>query len=259
MKIKNLIKNHKKEKQAKCRMFSKFYIKGMVNPQILCTFVSSIHLSEEMEKCQFIEVAGYQRLDMERDSYLLSSSLHRNTQGGDPLYWFPMRVTYSRELSVKAGLDLLEIENFLPMRYAITGRDDERRRRLVPAINNLIFVRSTRSVLTQLKMTDRRFQPLRYMMQVEGNAPRQIIRVPDKQMEDFIRVASVRDDSVMFLDCDAYLRMPGLRVRIIEGPFAGVEGVVKRINRNRRVVVQVGDVAAVALAFVPPSALMVLE
>ena len=36
-----------------------------------------------------------------------------------PLTWFPMRVTYNRELKVKAALDQLGIENFLPMRYEL--------------------------------------------------------------------------------------------------------------------------------------------
>ena len=33
------------------------------------------------------------------------------------LKWFPMRVTYHRELKIKEQLDLLGIENFVPMRY----------------------------------------------------------------------------------------------------------------------------------------------
>ena len=39
------------------------------------------------------------------------------TMCGDPKTWFPMRVTYQREMKVKAELDRLGIENFLPMRY----------------------------------------------------------------------------------------------------------------------------------------------
>ena len=31
---------------------------------------------------------------------------------GDPKMWFPMRVTYQREMKVKAELDRLGIENF---------------------------------------------------------------------------------------------------------------------------------------------------
>ena len=45
------------------------------------------------------------------------------TMCGDPISWFPMRVTYSRELKVKAELDRLEIENFLPMTYKMVDAD----------------------------------------------------------------------------------------------------------------------------------------
>jgi hypothetical protein len=62
---------------------------------------------------------------------------------GDPRNWFPMRVTYSRELKVKAELDRLEIENFVPMTYKLIGDDtDNPHRELVPAINNLICTRN---------------------------------------------------------------------------------------------------------------------
>ena len=62
---------------------------------------------------------------------------------GDPKTWFPMRVTYQREMKVKAELDRLGIENFVPMRYKVVESqndgDMELRRVLVPAISNLIF------------------------------------------------------------------------------------------------------------------------
>ena len=72
---------------------------------------------------------------------------------GDPRIWFPMRVTYQREMKVKAELDRLGIENFVPMRYKVMERqndgDAELRRVLVPAINNLIFVRETQERLSE--------------------------------------------------------------------------------------------------------------
>ena len=74
---------------------------------------------------------------------------------GDPKTWFPMRVTYQREMKVKAELDRLGIENFVPMRYKVVESqndgDTELRRVLVPAINNLIFVRSTQERVSELK------------------------------------------------------------------------------------------------------------
>ena len=173
--------------------------------------------------------------------------------------WFPMRVTYQRELKLKASLDALGIENFVPMHYEVVGRDDYRKRALVPAIHNLIFVRTTQKELTDLKMSRRELSPLRYIMKpTEGKGRMEIIRVPDRQMENFIRVASVEDERVKFLEYGDFLAQPGKRVRIADGFFAGVEGVIKRIKNNKYVVVQIDGVAAVAITYVPQQSLMAI-
>ena len=86
----------------------------------------------------------------------------------------------------------------------------------------------------------------------------EIMIVPDNQMNNFIRVASAQDDKVFFLNYEELNDKTNKRVRIIDGYFAGVEGIIKRINRNKRVVVQIEGVAAVAIAFVPTSCLQLL-
>jgi len=66
-----------------------------------------------------------------------------------------MRVTYQREMKVKAELDRLEIENFVPIRYKMVDDGSEiPRRDLVPAINNMIFVRSTQERISGLKASN---------------------------------------------------------------------------------------------------------
>lgn len=174
------------------------------------------------------------------------------------LEWFPMRVTYRRELKMKDVLDELGIENFVPMHYELIDTANGPRRMLVPAIHNLIFVRSTQETLTELKMHRREFEPLRYMMKpLDGGYT--IMRVPDREMENFLRVARVEDERVMFLDYNDFISKIGRRVRINEGHFAGVEGVIKRIKKNKHVVVQIEGVAAVAITFVPASFLSLMD
>lgn len=80
------------------------------------------------------------------------------------MHWYPMRVTYNRELKVKERFDELEIENFLPMRWEVVLDRGDRHRKWVPAIHNLIFVRSTQEYITHLKSNDPALEPLRYMM-----------------------------------------------------------------------------------------------
>ena len=174
--------------------------------------------------------------------------------------WYPMRVTYQRELQVKQALDEREVENFLPMRYATVEEPDGGHRRQVPAIHNLIFVRSTQQIISDLKRHVESLEPLRYITSTSiTSGTHSIITVPDKQMDDFIRVASAEDDKVMFLEQSEFIDRDGVKVRVVEGPFAGVEGVIKRIKRNRRVVVNLQGIAAVALVFVPRCYLQVIN
>lgn len=175
--------------------------------------------------------------------------------------WYPMRVTYGREVKVKEALDTLGIENFLPMHYELVDPGDgNKKRMLVPAIHNLIFIHDSREDITLLKTTRREFQPLRYITKhFAESVADNILTVPETQMRNFMRVASVQDDSVMFLDNSDYLSKVGRRVLITEGYFAGVEGVVKRIKKNKHVVVQLEGLAAVAVTYVPASCLRTLD
>lgn len=174
---------------------------------------------------------------------------------GDPKTWFPMRVTYQREMKVKAELDRLGIENFVPMRYKVVESqndgDTELRRVLVPAISNLIFVRSTQERVSELKRRNEVLEPLRYMMDRTASCEHTIMTVADREMENFMRVASRTDDSVMFLDNETVVGKEGKRVEIMGGAFEGVTGVIRRVKRCKRVVVEIEGVASVAIAYVP--------
>ena len=113
----------------------------------------------------------------------VGNELGRDTRMcGDPKALFPMRVTYQREMKVKAELDRLGIENFVPMRYKVVDGDtDNPHRELVPAINNLIFVRSTQELVSELKQKNEVLDPLRckrVVVEIEGVASVAIAYVP---------------------------------------------------------------------------------
>ena len=177
---------------------------------------------------------------------------HDTTTCGDPKIWFPMRVTYQREMKVKAELDRLGIESFVPMMYKVVDADtDNPCRKLVPAIRNLIFLRSTQERISHLKSSNEILEPLRYMIDNTAEEAHTIMTIPDRQMQNFMRVASKTDDSVMFLDDESVVGKEGKRVEIISGAFEGVTGVIRRVKRCKRVVVEIEGVASVAIAFVP--------
>lgn len=60
-------------------------------------------------------------------------------------------------------------------------------------------------------------EPLRYMMDHTAEKEHEIMTVPDRQMENFMRVASMTDDSVMFLDENSIVGKEGKHVKTPNG------------------------------------------
>ncbi len=167
-----------------------------------------------------------------------------------------MSAPYRRELQARDWFSSQGVETFIPMRYEIvTRRDGTKHRMLVPAIHNLLFVNISPDDM-------RRFKPLLPIVQylthpVDGyNRP---ILVPEVQMQHFIRVSNSYNDHLLYFRPEELDLRSGTPVRIIGGPFDGVEGTFVKVQgrRNRRVIVQLPGLLAVA-AEVHPDLIQVL-
>lgn len=183
---------------------------------------------------------------------------------GDEIKWFPMRVTYAREEQVKAFLDQVGIENYLPLHYEYIERGRRRRQVLRPAVRNLIFIHDSQKHITELKMTIKELLPLRYMVKpaiklAENTVRHEIITVPDHQMKMFLKVTAHPDNKLVYMENLDFAGRPGKRVKVVAGDFTGIEGVIKRVKRNKCVVVQIEGVVAVAIAYIPQAFLRVID
>lgn len=165
--------------------------------------------------------------------------------------WFAIRVTYNRELKVKEDLDARGIINFVPMQYRREERGGKMVKRLVPSVHNLIFINLEPSKMKEYKATTS--LPIRYIMSRGERGTRKPITIPDREMESFITVAGTYDEKLIYLNPDPGDFSHGERVRIIGGMFAGAEGVFVRVKGDRRVVINVEGLVAVATTFVHPS------
>ncbi len=97
----------------------------------------------------------------------------------------------------KDYLDAAGIENYIPMRYEYVVRKERRLRKLVPAVHNLVFVRSTRERMDEIKNKSGMNIPIRYIMDRETRQP---IVIPDSQMRSFIAVSGTYDQAVLYLE-----------------------------------------------------------
>ena len=169
-------------------------------------------------------------------------------KGREKKVWYAIRVTYNRELKVKADLDARGIANFVPMQYRREERNGVMVNHLVPSVHNLIFVNITPSGMKEYRETSA--MPIRYIMSRGERGTRHPITVPDSEMENFIRVAGTYKEDLIYLNPNPGDFSTGERVRIIGGEFAGAEGIFVRIKRDRRVLINIPGVVAVATTHV---------
>ena len=172
-------------------------------------------------------------------------------KGREEKLWYAIRVTYNRELKVKEDLDARGITNFVPMQYRREERNGVMVKHLVPSIHNLIFINLTPSEMKEYKETTA--LPIRYIMTPGARGTRKPMTVPNHQMENFIKVAGTYEEKLIYLNPNPEDFAQGERVRIIGGQFAGAEGIFVRIKRDRRVLVSVPGLVAVATTYVHPS------
>lgn len=76
--------------------------------------------------------------------------------------------------------------------------------------------------------------------------------IPDFEMDNFKMVLSLRDQEFYPLEIYDKKFLTGQLVRVLDGPLKGAVGVIKRIKEDRRLVVSVSGVVAVATSYVRP-------
>ena len=188
---------------------------------------------------------------------VMSSSSTLSVESVEPVVWFAMSATFGRALKAKDFLESRSVHCFIPMKYDVVNDGKRGKvRKLVPAINNLLFVRTTRSNIQALKSE---VDYLQYLTRPEG-ARRVPIIVPDHQMEQFITVCDSYNEKLVYLNPSEINLAKGTPVQIIGGMFDGIEGTFVKVEgvRNRRVAILVPGIAAVVIADITRGCLKVL-
>lgn len=167
--------------------------------------------------------------------------------------WFALRVTYGREMAARKLMDSMPeliLDTFIPMRYEYVFRNGRKSRKLMPAVHNLIFARSQRSILDGIKRT--RIPYLRYIMHHEGETSFPLT-VRTEEMENFIRVAKRVEEDIRYVSAEDFDLKAGERIRIVGGPFVGTEGILVKVkgSRSKRVVVSLDNFLHLATTTIP--------
>lgn len=149
------------------------------------------------------------------------------------LYWYAARTRDKHELSIRDRLVEMGITHFLPTRVEVRQLKTRRRSVEVPVVRNLIFVNATKQ--EAIDLANQYGIPLFY---IQDRVKRSMLVIPDKQMQDFMRVFEVVPDALL----EEMERMvPGERVKIMKGDLAGIEGRITSDANQTYVVIQLHD------------------
>ena len=169
--------------------------------------------------------------------------------------WFAMRATYRRELEAMHLLEKANLGGFIPMQYKISIRRGRKVRALVPVIRNLVFVHARPSEVQRFK------SQITYLQYITDTRSGQKIVIPDHDMQRFIAVAGTYNDHLLYFQPEELNLSKGTKVRITGGDFEGQEGVFLKVKgaRDRRVVIAIQGIIAVAMATIHPDLIEVIR
>lgn len=142
-------------------------------------------------------------------------------------------------------------EVFLPYTIRHTPLGRERKRPLIP---HVLFIRTSRRNAISMELAGR--------MAPDANLSFWIYRYPDSPDPQVISPRSIELLRLLTADTTDTAGIyhpavftPGQRVRITGGMFEGYEGFVKRVGRDRRVIVEIEGICMVLLPFIDPALL----
>ncbi|MBQ7269436.1 MAG: UpxY family transcription antiterminator [Bacteroidales bacterium] len=162
--------------------------------------------------------------------------------------WYALKVFFNRVPSLRSICTDASWQTYVPMKVEEVMSGGSVRYVEKQLIPSLLFVKCTADWLKEQRREDR--VPFMVYHRAESYEPRAI---PELEMQMFMMVTSTRDRDLLFLGGDKALWHQGDRVRVTDGVFKGAEGIVKRIKKDRRLIVTVNGVAAVATSYIHPS------
>lgn len=165
--------------------------------------------------------------------------------------WYALKIFYNKVIALKTRLEELGFEC-----YCALDADGK------PAVSQLLFVRCTESQLTgysRIAPQDIKFVAYTRKEQRASQLDEKLIEmdvpapIPENEMRAFILVTSASPDTYEVLGPDHPKYHTRQKVRVTEGPFAGSEGYVRRIKKDRRLVITVTGIVAVATVYIDPA------
>ena len=181
-----------------------------------------------------------------------SITTNRNTT--DVPHWYALRTTYGRERKAYDYLVAHGVEAYLPLLKSVKMVDGKRTTVEESRIPNIFFARGTEDELKTFVYDNVNLPYLRFYYRhthVGNKIVKAPLVIPDNQMNSLKIICAADSDDIIASTEEVEKFKSGQKVRITEGKFAGVTGIVARYQSQQRVGIVIDGLLTVCTAYVP--------
>ena len=176
--------------------------------------------------------------------------------------WYVFRASYGRE--DKASDYLIDDGTYTYIAKKIVEKyyRGKRKRYLQTLIPNLIFVYTTQEKAEEYIYHTPALSYLSFYynhFELDDNHKNPPLTISCNEMNSFIKATCNNNKHLMFVNPSQCHFKSGDLVKIVDGPFKGVEGLVARISGQQRVVISLSEIGLISTAYIPTAFIRTIE
>ena len=169
-------------------------------------------------------------------------------------HWYALRVTYGREKRAYDYLVGKHVEAYYPTIKTVKEVDGKRKTVEESRLPNIFFARGTEEEIKSFVYDNINLPYLRFYYKhthIGARIMKTPLIVPDNQIKSLQIICEKEGSDTLVLQEEVTKFKQGEKVKIIEGDFAGVTGIVARYRGQQRVGLVIDGLLTAVTAYIP--------
>ena len=176
--------------------------------------------------------------------------------------WYVFRATRGREYKASDFLVEHGTYTYIAQKYVEKYVRGKKKRFLKTLIPNLVFAYTTEEQAEEYVNNTSSLPYLSYYynhFEQDEDKKNPPLTISHKEMERYVQATCNKNKHLLFVEPSQVHYKTGENVKVIDGPFIGVEGKVARISGQQRVVISLSKIGLISTAYIPTAFLQSLD
>lgn len=177
-------------------------------------------------------------------------------------HWYALRVTYGREKRAYDYLVGKHVEAYYPTIKTVKEVDGKRKTVEESRLPNIFFARGTEEEIQSFVYDNINLPYLRFYYKHTHTGARIMktpLIVPDNQIKSLQIICEKEGSDTLVLQEEVPKFKQGEKVKIIEGDFVGVTGIVARYHGQQRVGLVIDGLLTAVTTYIPTAFLQAID